>query len=77
MSYYPSSKTSVFATAGFTPFWGENFNSYFQGGLEARNQFTPKIEVEISYNAFSTDDFQLINNARNSTLNVCFRFNTL
>ncbi len=74
LSYFPNPKTTIYALANYSPYWQQDFDYFFQGGIGLKYQFTPQLEVELLYTAF-TNQFLANNNGRASTFNLGFRIN--
>lgn len=73
-SYNPNRKTTLYALGGFSPFWQSNFDYFAQGGIGAKYQFTPKIELELLFTDF-TNKFLSDTGGQAATYNIGFRFN--
>lgn len=74
MSYFPNKKTTLYTLGSFSPFWQQNFDYFFQLGVGSKYQFTPDLELELSYTYFS-NKFLLANMGQAGTYNLGFRFN--
>lgn len=74
LSYFPNPKTTLYGLAGYSPYWQEKYDYFYQLGLGAKYQFTPKLELELLATAF---DNQYLNrvNGKAGTLNFGLRFN--
>ncbi|MEL6652829.1 MAG: DUF547 domain-containing protein, partial [Bacteroidota bacterium] len=73
-SYFPNRKTTLYALSSFSPFWQQNFDYFFQFGAGSKYQFTPDLELELSYTYFS-NAFLLANMGQAGTYNLGLRFN--
>ncbi|MEM6320806.1 MAG: DUF547 domain-containing protein [Bacteroidota bacterium] len=73
-SYNPNRKTTLYTIGGFSPFWQSSFDYFLQGGVGAKYQFTPNLELELLVTDF-TNKFLLDTGGQASTFNVGFRFN--
>ena len=73
LSYFPSSKTTVYALAEFAPYVDSRFNFYAQSGLGAKYEIKSGIELEFLY-SFFTNTYLIENQGNASTFNVGFRF---
>ncbi|MFK7934541.1 MAG: hypothetical protein AB8G22_13610, partial [Saprospiraceae bacterium] len=67
-------KTTLYALGGFSPYWQSDFDYFAQAGLGAKYQFTPNVEIELLYTAFTNEFLQSINGDA-ATYNLGFRFN--
>jgi len=74
LSYFPTSKASVYWLNNYSPFWQEDFDYFFQSGFGAKYQFTPNFELELLGTLFR-NDFLLENDGRAATYNLGVRFN--
>ena len=73
-SYNPNKKTTLYTIGGFSPYWQEKFDYFLQGGVGAKYQFTPDVELELLVTDF-TNKFLRDTGGQASTFNVGFRFN--
>ena len=73
-SYNPNSKTTLYALGGFSPYWQANFDYFLQGGVGAKYQFTPNLELELLVTDF-TNKFLQDTGGQAATFNIGFRFN--
>ncbi len=73
-SYLPDPKVTLYTLTGYAPTWEPNFNYFYQLGLGAKYQFTPKIELELIYTGFRNKGL-VDNGGKASTYNLGFRFN--
>lgn len=73
-SYNPNPKTTIYTLGGFSPYWQSNFDYFLQGGVGAKYQFTPKLELELLVTDF-TNKFLRDTGGQASTFNIGFRFN--
>lgn len=84
LSYFPNSKTTIYALTGYAPSWslenelgesGLTLSDYFyQGGIGGKYQFTPKFEIELLYSDFTTK-FLKDSEGQAATYNLGLRFN--
>ena len=74
LSYFPNPKTTLYALSGFSPYWQSDFDYFAQGGFGAKYQFTPKLELELLYTAF-TNKFLSDTGGKAATYNLGLRFN--
>jgi len=74
LSYNPNKKTTIYTIGGFSPYWQSDFDYFLQGGVGAKYQFTPKLELELLVTDF-TNKFLSDTGGQASTFNVGFRFN--
>lgn len=72
LSYFPNSKTTLYALTNFSPYWQSDFDYFAQAGIGAKYQVTPKLEFEALYTGF-TNKFLSNNNGRASTFNIGVR----
>ena len=63
-----------YALGGFSPFWQSEFDYFLQGGVGAKYQFTPDVELELLVTDF-TNKFLLDTDGQAATFNIGFRFN--
>ncbi len=75
VSYFPNPKTTVYALTNFSPFWQRDFDYFGQAGLGAKYQFTPNIELELLYTAFTNQFLQEVGGDA-TTFNIGLRFTT-
>ncbi|MFK8008620.1 MAG: DUF547 domain-containing protein [Saprospiraceae bacterium] len=73
-SYNPSPKITLYSLGGFSPFWQTEFDYFVQGGLGAKYQFTPNLELELLYTDFS-NKFLSQTGGQAATYNVGLRIN--
>ncbi|MFK7979802.1 MAG: DUF547 domain-containing protein [Saprospiraceae bacterium] len=74
LSYNPNKKTTIYTIGGFSPYWQSTFDYFLQGGVGAKYQFTPNLELELLVTDF-TNKFLSDTGGQASTFNVGFRFN--
>jgi len=74
LSYNPNPKTTIYTIGGFSPYWQTNFDYFLQGGVGAKYQFTPDLELELLVTDF-TNKFLRDTGGQAATFNVGFRFN--
>lgn len=72
LSYFPNSKTTIYSLGAYSPYWQEDFDYFYQAGLGAKYQITPKLEVELLYTQFR-NQFILDTNGSASTMNFGLR----
>ncbi len=73
-SYNPSPKITLYSLGGFSPYWQTEFDYFVQGGLGAKYQFTPNLELELLYTDFS-NKFLNQSGGQAATYNVGLRIN--
>ena len=73
ISYFPTSKTTVYALAEFAPYIDSRFNFYAQSGLGAKYEIKSGIELEFLY-SFFTNTYLIENQGKASTFNIGLRF---
>lgn len=73
-SYFPTSKATLYALANYSPYWSPDLSYFWQTGIGAKYQFTPKFELEVLYSYF-TNEFLAGSNGRAGTFNIGVRFN--
>lgn len=73
-SYFPNSKTTLYALGGYAPFWQTNFDYFAQAGLGFKYQFNPNLEIELLWTEF-TNKFLLETSGQANTYNLGLRFN--
>lgn len=73
-SYFPTSKSTVYVLTNYAPYWSPEVSYFWQAGVGAKYQFTPKFELEVLYSYF-TNEFLANNNGRAGTFNIGIRFN--
>lgn len=71
-SYFPNKKTTLYTIGSYSPYWQENFDYFYQAGLGAKYQITPKLEAEVLYTQFR-NQFILDTNGTASTINFGLR----
>lgn len=71
-SYFPNSKTTIYSLGSFSPYWQDEFDYFYQAGVGAKYQITPKLEVELLYTQFR-NQFILDTNGSASTMNFGLR----
>lgn len=74
LSYNPNPKTILYALSGFSPFWQDNFDYFYQVGVGAKYQFTPNFELELLVTDF-TNKFLADTGGQAATYNVGIRYN--
>ncbi len=70
----PTPKLTVYAIGAYSPYWQETFDYFYQGGLGAKYQFTPKFEIELLYSDF-TNKFLNDSGGQAATYNLGLRVN--
>lgn len=73
-SYNPNSKTTLYTIGGFSPYWQSKFDYFLQGGVGAKYQFTPNLELELLVTDF-TNKFLADTGGQAATFNLGVRFN--
>lgn len=74
-SYYPIPIITVYGLFGYSPYYQETFDYFWQSGLGAKYQYSPLIELELLYNYFTKKSFvQYDGKAFASTYNLGLRF---
>jgi len=73
-SFTPSTKLTVYALAGYSPYWQSDFDYFYQYGIGSKYQFTPDVEIELLYTDF-TNEFLSNTGGQAETINIGFRFN--
>lgn len=72
LSYFPNRKTTIYSIGAYSPYWQDEFDYFYQAGLGAKYQITPKLEVELLYTLFR-NQFILETNGSASTMNFGLR----
>ncbi len=73
-SYVPTNKLTIYTLGGFSPFWQESFDYFYQYGAGSKFQFTPNFEIEVLYTDF-TNDFLRTSGGVAETINLGIRVN--
>jgi len=73
-SYFPTSKATIYSISGFSPYWQQTFDYFYQIGAGTKYQFTPDFELELLYTAFRSKGL-IENNGSASTYNFGIRYN--
>ncbi len=73
-SYVPTNKISLYVLNGFSPYWQEEFDYFYQIGVGGKYQFTPNFELELLFTDF-TNKFLADNNGQAATYNLGIRTN--
>lgn len=73
-SYIPTTKLVVYALAGYSPYWQEDYDYFYQYGIGSKYQFTPKFEIEVLYTDF-TNEFLSQSSGKAETINFGIRVN--
>lgn len=71
-SYFPNPKTTLYTIGSYSPYWQEDFDYFYQAGIGAKYQLTPKLEFELLATQFR-NSFIRSTNGRASTLNLGVR----
>lgn len=74
LSYFPTSKSTIYALSGYSPYWQQNYDYFAQLGVGAKYQINSKFELELLYTSF-TNKFLNQNNGSASTFNFGIRVN--
>lgn len=74
LSYFPTSKATIYALSGYSPYWQQNYDYFAQLGVGAKYQINSKFELELLYTSF-TNKFLRDNNGVASTFNFGIRVN--
>ena len=74
LSYNPNRKTTFYTLGGFSPFWQDTFDYFYQFGVGTKYQFTPNVELELLVTDF-TNKFLSDTGGQAATFNIGFRFN--
>ncbi len=72
-SYFPNRKTTLYALANFSPLWSPELDYFFQPGLGAKYQFTPRFELELLYTYFDNSFLRDVG-GNAATFNIGLRF---
>lgn len=73
-SYFPTPKATLYGLASYSPFWQEDYDYFYQLGLGAKYQFTPRFEVELLATAFDNEFLNSVN-GNAGTVNLGIRVN--
>lgn len=74
ISYFPTPKATLYGLASYSPFWQEDYDYFYQLGLGAKYQFTPRFEVELLATAFDNSYLSSVN-GNAGTVNLGVRVN--
>jgi len=74
-SFFPTERATLYTLGAYSPFWQKDFDYFYQAGLGAKYQITPKLELEFLYTHFR-NPFILDTNGQASTLNFGIRVST-
>jgi hypothetical protein len=80
-SYLPDPKVTLYTLSSYSPKWQKEYDFFYQLGLGAKYQFTPKMELELIYTGFRNkyilgkDDKGNSRDGKAATYNLGFRFN--
>ena len=74
LSYNPTSKSTLYALTGFSPYWQSDFDYFYQAGIGTKYQFTPNFELELLVTDF-TNKFLANTGGHAATYNLGVRFN--
>lgn len=72
LSYYPTSRITIYGLANFSPFLTPTFDYFAQGGIGAKYNFSDAVGIEALYTKF-TNGFLRQNNGQASTINFGIR----
>lgn len=72
VSYFPNPQTTIYTLGSYSPFWQKDYDYFYQAGLGAKYQITPKWELELLYTAFRSE-FVRQTNGSASTINAGLR----
>ncbi len=72
-SYFPTTKTSIYALGNLSPYWSPELDFFAQLGFGVKHQVTRSFELELLYTAF-TNAFLYDNKGRAGTYNLGFRY---
>jgi hypothetical protein len=73
-SYFPNPKTTIYALGGYSPFWQQDFDYFYQVGGGVKYQFNPNFELELLITDFSSK-FLAAENGQAATFNLGIRYN--
>lgn len=73
-SYVPTNKLTLYTIGGYSPFWQEQFDYFYQYGVGTKYQFTPNFELELLYTDF-TNKFLSEISGQAETINLGIRVN--
>lgn len=73
-SYNPVANMTLYVLNGYSPYWQENYDYFYQYGAGFKYQFTPNFELELLYTDF-TNQFLGDTGGQASTFNLGLRFN--
>lgn len=73
-SYFPTPKATLYGLASYSPFWQEDYDYFYQLGLGAKYQFTPRFELELLATAFDNEFLNSVN-GNAGTVNLGIRIN--
>lgn len=74
VSYFPTPKATLYGLASYSPFWQKEYDYFYQLGVGAKYQFTPKFEVELLATAFDNQYLARVS-GNAGTVNLGVRFN--
>ena len=73
-SYIPTNKLTIYSIGGYSPYWQDSFDYFYQYGLGTKYQFTPNFELELLYTDF-TNQFLSQAQGQAETINLGIRIN--
>ena len=73
-SYIPTTKLTLYTIGGYSPYWQENYDYFYQYGVGTKYQFTPEFELELLYTDF-TNKFLSESSGQAETINLGLRIN--
>lgn len=73
LSYFPHPKSTIYVLSGFSPFWQQQFDYFFQAGGGTKYQLNPDFEIELLYTYFN-NKFLLSDNGSANTYNFGLRY---
>jgi len=71
-SFFPNSKTTIYALGSYSPYWQEDYDYFYQAGMGTKYQINPRLEVELLYTQFR-NSFIRETDGTASTLNFGLR----
>lgn len=72
-SYFPTPKSTIYAISGFSPFWQQDFDYFYQVGLGSKYQISSSFEVELLYTYFQ-NKYLSSNDGSAATYNLGLRY---
>ncbi len=73
LSYFPTPQSTIYAISGFSPYWQQTFDYFYQFGVGSKYQISPQFEVELLYTYFQ-NKFLLSNDGSAFTYNLGLRY---